>query len=361
MRKFIIIAVILSVGLTMVACGQSGTGTGDVSKYPGGVDYSKSGKMVEGEILYKANNTTFRTSLANVVDNDQLKVIVDGKDLVKDTDYKIDFAKGVITLNAAAGEKAEVKANYYAEENPAVGLLVTNTQPTDGTKSLTPKTPADLVGELYVAPNAKEYVTCYDASNIYRPKNPAKPNEWTVEWKYADGSPVALEPLEVAIEVYPGWTKTPQTREMYQQGIMHKYTWDENPLLSWWMWFETNKAVDWGKMEYFDNGIEAKLAAKYPDAKVTTKGAFKHTQSDAKGSWVEYTFTKDGAAWKGRVLYYPLRGVRTGETTFADGLAVYAQAEGPADAFDAAWNTSGYMKYMFQQMLITTPAPQSAQ
>jgi hypothetical protein len=360
MRKFIILALVIGVGLSLVACGQSGTGTGDVTKYPGGVDYGQNGRFVEGEKLVKLNETTFRTVFGNIVENDKLKISVDGKELAKGTDYNIDLAKGVINFTNPVAEAAEVTASYLSEENPAAGLLVTNEPPTDGTKSIQPKNKDDLVGELYIPPNPVSYDTCYDATNIYKPRDPAKPNEWTVEWKYSDGSAVALEPLEVVIEVFPGWTKVAQTREMYQQGIMHKYTYNDNPSLAWWMWFELKKEVDWGKFDYFENGIEAKLVAMYPDAKITSKGQFKHTQSDAKGSWVEYTFTKDGAASKGRILHYPLRGVRLSETAFADGQAIYAQAEGPAADFDNAWKF-GNMMYMFQQMLITTPAPQSEQ
>ena len=359
MRKFIILALVLGLGLSMAACGQGGS-TADTTQYPGGVDYSTHTTLIKDESPLKVSDTTFKASLGNILENDQLKVVLDGKDLAKGTDYTLDAVKGVFTFTNPVGEGADLKVTFSADNNPATGLLVTNTPPTDGRKFIQPKNKEDLVGEIIIPPDPVEYLTCYDATNVYRPKDPTKPDIWTVEWKYSDGTPVALDPIEAVAEVYPGWTKVPQTREMYEKGILHKLTFDETPDLSWWMWFELKKEIDWGKLDYFEKGIEGKLTAQYPDAKIIANGQFKHTQSDAKGSWVEYTFTKDGAPWKGRILFYALRGVRLGETTFGDGQGIYAQAEGPAAAFDAAWKT-GNMLYMFQQMLITTPAPQSAQ
>lgn len=359
MRKFIILAVVLAVGFTLVACG-GGTQepTGDLSKYPGQIDFSKGGRFAEGEKAFRISETIYRTQFGKIIDNDKLLVNVDGKDFTKDTDYTIDLAKGIITFKSPVEEKSEVKVTYLADENPSAGLLVTNNTK-EGVKSLKPKTESDLVGELYIAPYPTGHVTCFDASNIYKQADPSKPDK-TVSWTYSNGQPVNLEPLEVDIQYFDGWTKVPQTMDMYQKGIMHKFTFDEAPAVSWWMWFELKKEVDWKKFDYFENGIEAKLKAQYPDAKITEKGHFKHTMADAEGSWVEYTFTKDGANWKGRILYYPLRGNRISETEFADGQAVYAQAEGPEKDFATAWQF-GKMMYMFQEMLITTPAPQSAQ
>lgn len=359
MRKFIILALVLAVGFTLVACG-GGTEepTGDLSKYPGQVDYSKGGRFAQAEKAFRISETIYRTQFGKIIDNDKLVVNVDGKDMTKDSDYTIELAKGIITFKAPVEEKSEVKVTYLADENPAAGLLVTN-NPVEGEKSLKPKEASDLVGEVRIPPYATGHVTCFDATNIYKTADPSKPDK-TVSWKYSNGFDVNLEPLEVDISYYDGWTKVPQTMEMYQKGIMHKFTFDEAPAVSWWMWFELNKDVDWKKFDYFEKGIEGKLVAQYPDAKIINKGHFKNTTADAEGSWVEYTFTKDGANFKGRILHYPLRGNRVSDTEFADGQAIYAQAEGPEKEFDIAWQF-GKMMYMFQEMLISTPAPQSAQ
>jgi len=186
---------------------------------------------------------------------------------------------------------------------------------------LKPAKADELVGSIKIPPNPIEFWTLFE-----------------------------YDQLEVSGEVYQGWTVEPKTAEKEKAGVLKEITFNTDKNLKFWVTVKEDKDISFNTIDKYKSSYATDLATDHPEFKEVEKGEFKHTQSLAKGYWVTYTFKKDGADWKGKQLFYSLRGVRKGPTEFGPGKGVYITTEGPASLWDEEYPKT--VEYMFQQVMI---------
>ncbi|MCE5176911.1 MAG: hypothetical protein ABFD23_05795 [Caldisericales bacterium] len=206
----------------------------------------------------------------------------------------------------------------YGDKNPNEGKIISSTS-TDP-NALKPAKDKELVGEMKIPPHPVQIWTLY-----------------------------AFEGLEVAGEQYQGWTEVPLTKEMYDSGTYKMFTWDKNPKVTFKVVASKDKAVTNSDPATIKPQLENYIAS--IQATKDKDGEFKHTQSLIKGIWQSYSYKKDGADYKGKVLAYSLRGIRVSETEFGPGTFLKIIGEGPSAAYDEAVKDT--MDYMIQQVMIT--------
>lgn len=214
----------------------------------------------------------------------------------------------------------------YGEKNPLEGKVMTN-DPGERTDVIKPEKEKELIGELKIAPHPIEVYTCYEAKGV-----------------------------DVIGQAFEGWTKLPKTKESWDAGIVHTFQYDKAPDVKWWIGHELVPGLTANQTEYFETDL-AKHIGELEGLVVGESGQFKTTSANAVGVWVDYTFTNEGEDWKGRKLFYSLRGERISETEFGDGVAIICTAEGPAESYDDAWN-NGYLEYFFSEVMVTQPIAQ---
>ncbi len=209
----------------------------------------------------------------------------------------------------------------YGGENPNMGKIISN-ESTDP-NALKPAKSGDLVGEMKIPPHPVEVWTLY-----------------------------AFNKLEVAGERYLGWTEVPLTKELMDKGEFKTFSYDKNKEVTFktiGIKTEKGNSSDATPLKASDEEYVKALGGT-----VDGNGEFKHTQSLVKGVWITYTFKKNGADWKGKILSYALKGQRVSETEFGPGTHLRIVAEGPAAGFDKAMEDT--LGYMFQQVMITQVA-----
>jgi len=207
----------------------------------------------------------------------------------------------------------------YGGENPRAGTLIS--QDSTDPNALKPVKPEELVGSIKIPPHPIEFWTLFE-----------------------------YDQLEVSGEVYQGWTVEPKTAEKELAGILKEITYNSDKNLKFWVTVKEDKDLEATKTEKYQASYAADLASSHPEFAEVEKGDFKHTQSLLSGFFVTYTFKKDGSDWKGKQLFYSLRGLRMGPTEFGPSKGVYITAEGPASLWDEEYPKT--TEYLFQQVMI---------